>query len=376
MNTASAKVVWTMGLVGISAAALADAANTAPPRPSAPGAGRIRHGGSDRRIRGGTGGRGHRRGPRYLAGAAGAPRRRGGQSAGPSGGAREPMRRSDLAETNRALTARLDELAQRVETAQTPSGGAAAHEEAAGREDAAKVLDGLQGDVLFRTGSAEITAETAHEIEVLAGAVAKSPALKVRVDGYADPRGTVDANLKLSEARADAVRDLFLAAGVSDEALEVNAYGKSQSVAAGQRRLCAGAPRAVDAASRGARSGRAVERGAAGFRGRAAGRYRPNERKRVTPGGPALRRCRAALVSAARSHAYDSAWPTIRRSCCWIACKPANPRIPRPRRSWPEFRAPASRINTPTPRSSSSAGCGPVPAANGACATPNMSSAC
>jgi outer membrane protein OmpA-like peptidoglycan-associated protein len=66
----------------------------------------------------------------------------------------------------------------------------------------------------------------------LAQAVAKSPALKVRVDGYADPRGTVDDNLKLSEARADAVRDLFLAAGISEQVLEVNAYGKSQSVAA------------------------------------------------------------------------------------------------------------------------------------------------
>jgi outer membrane protein OmpA-like peptidoglycan-associated protein len=67
---------------------------------------------------------------------------------------------------------------------------------------------------------------------VLADAVAKSPTLKVRVDGYADPRGTVDANMKLSEARADAVRDVFLTAGVSETALEINAYGKSQSVAA------------------------------------------------------------------------------------------------------------------------------------------------
>jgi outer membrane protein OmpA-like peptidoglycan-associated protein len=100
------------------------------------------------------------------------------------------------------------------------------------REDGSKVLDGLEGDVLFRTGSAEITPEIAHQIQVLAEAVAKSPALKVRVDGYADPRGTVDANLKLSEARANAVRDLFLAAGIDESAIEVNAYGKSQSVAA------------------------------------------------------------------------------------------------------------------------------------------------
>jgi outer membrane protein OmpA-like peptidoglycan-associated protein len=131
----------------------------------------------------------------------------------------------DLSQTNRALTARLDQLSHSVEAAQTAKDDAA-------REAAAKVLDGLQGDVLFRTGSAAITPEMTKGIQVLAEAVAKSPALKVRVDGYADPRGTVDANLKLSEARANAVRDLFLAAGVSDEALEINAYGKSQSVAA------------------------------------------------------------------------------------------------------------------------------------------------
>jgi outer membrane protein OmpA-like peptidoglycan-associated protein len=131
---------------------------------------------------------------------------------------------SDLSETNRALTARLDQLSHSVEAAQDAKDDLA-------QDAAAKILDGLQGDVLFRTGSSDIAPDTAYGIEVLAEAVAKSPALKVRVDGYADSRGTVDANLKLSQARADAVRDLFLAAGVKDEALEINAYGKSQSVA-------------------------------------------------------------------------------------------------------------------------------------------------
>jgi outer membrane protein OmpA-like peptidoglycan-associated protein len=124
-----------------------------------------------------------------------------------------------LAETNRDLNARLDDLTHKVETAQST------------KPDGSEVLDGLTGDVLFRTGSAEITPEIAHQIQVLAQAVAKSPSLKVRVDGYADPRGTVEINQKLSQDRANAVRDLFLAAGISDGTLEVNAYGKSQSVA-------------------------------------------------------------------------------------------------------------------------------------------------
>ena len=127
--------------------------------------------------------------------------------------------KNELTEANRGLTARLGDLTNKVETEQKA------------RDDASEALDGLQGDVLFRTGSAEITPEIAHQIEVLAQAVAKSPELKVRVDGYADPRGSVDDNLKLSQARANAVRDLFVAAGIDEEMLEVNAYGKSQSVA-------------------------------------------------------------------------------------------------------------------------------------------------
>jgi outer membrane protein OmpA-like peptidoglycan-associated protein len=133
--------------------------------------------------------------------------------------------KGDLAETNRALTARLDQLSLQVDTAQFIKDDAA-------RSDAARALDGLQGDVLFRTGSADIVPEAAHGLQVLAAAVAKSPDLTVRVDGYADPRGSADTNLKLSAARADAVRDVFLAAGVGNAALEINAYGKSQSLAA------------------------------------------------------------------------------------------------------------------------------------------------
>ena len=85
--------------------------------------------------------------------------------------------------------------------------------------------------MLFRTGSAEITPDIAHQIQVIAQAVAKSPSLKVRVDGYADPRGSDESNMKLSQDRANAVRDLLLAAGVGAELLEVNAYGKTQSIA-------------------------------------------------------------------------------------------------------------------------------------------------
>jgi outer membrane protein OmpA-like peptidoglycan-associated protein len=128
--------------------------------------------------------------------------------------------KSQLLQSNQSLTAKLGDVSKQVEAAQTA------------KADASQVLDGLEGDVLFRTGSAEISPEIAHQVQVLAQAVAKSPSLKIRVDGYADPRGTIDDNMRLSQERANAVRDLLLSAGLDQDVLEVNAYGKNQSVAA------------------------------------------------------------------------------------------------------------------------------------------------
>jgi outer membrane protein OmpA-like peptidoglycan-associated protein len=240
MNIAYSRVIWTMGLMGVSAVALAAEPKTAPPQEPA---GFITGGviggfaaGPVGAVIGagiGTwlGNRVHRAAEAAKAEAQVAALQEDksqlqkDKSRLQTEKASLLMEKGDLAETNRALTARLDQLSHSVEEAQSVKDEVA-------QGEAAKVLDGLQGDVLFRTGSAEITPEMANGIHALAEAVAKSPALKVRVDGYADPRGSVDANLKLSEARANAVRDLFLAAGVDEEALEINAYGKSQSVAA------------------------------------------------------------------------------------------------------------------------------------------------
>jgi outer membrane protein OmpA-like peptidoglycan-associated protein len=127
---------------------------------------------------------------------------------------------SQLLQSNQSLTAKVGDLSKQVDVVATANA------------DASQVLDGLEGDVLFRTGSADISPEIAHQVQVLAQAVSKSPALKIRVDGYADPRGSEEDNMKLSQDRANAVRDLLLSAGLEEDVLEVNAYGKSQSVAA------------------------------------------------------------------------------------------------------------------------------------------------
>ena len=228
MSTRYSKLVWTMGLMGVSAAALAGEPKPRPPQEpvgfvSGAVIGAFAAGPIGAVVGAGLGtwlgNRVHRAGDAKKAEAQVAVLE-GDKSEWQTEKSALLTEKSRLAESNLSLNAKLDDLSQKVSTAQTA------------KDDASEVLDGLQGDVLFRTGSAEITPDIAHQIQVLAQAVAKSPELKIRVDGYADPRGGVDTNMKLSQDRANAVRDLLLASGVNEEVLEVNAYGKSQSTAA------------------------------------------------------------------------------------------------------------------------------------------------
>jgi outer membrane protein OmpA-like peptidoglycan-associated protein len=227
MGTRNSKWVWTIGLMGLSGVALAGETKPAPPQEpvgflaggiigafAAGPVGAVVGAGLGTWL----GNRVHRAGEASKAEAKVALLEND-KSALQAEKSTLADRNTQLADTNQSLSGELDELSKKIASAQSAKG------------DGAEILDGLQGDVLFRTGSAEITPDIAHQIQMLAQAAAKSPTLKIRVDGYADPRGTIDTNLKLSQDRANAVRDILLAAGVREDELEVNAYGKSQSVA-------------------------------------------------------------------------------------------------------------------------------------------------
>lgn len=60
--------------------------------------------------------------------------------------------------------------------------------------------------------------------------LARSPLDKVLITGFTDRSGDPDANLRLSEQRAKAVRGYLMARGISAERLLVNFYGDSRSL--------------------------------------------------------------------------------------------------------------------------------------------------
>jgi outer membrane protein OmpA-like peptidoglycan-associated protein len=89
----------------------------------------------------------------------------------------------------------------------------------------------LHGDVLFRTGSAELDPAMAQRLSELGALVAQQRSIKVEVDGFADPRGKKDANQQLSEARANAVREALIQGGLEPERIQVAAHGETRSTA-------------------------------------------------------------------------------------------------------------------------------------------------
>ena len=92
-----------------------------------------------------------------------------------------------------------------------------------------KLTDELQTDVSFRTNEASISAQGMTPLLKLGALAAAMPDVKVRVAGYADPRGCDELNDALSQRRAEAVAAVLAGAGLSQDRLIVEGHGKSES---------------------------------------------------------------------------------------------------------------------------------------------------
>jgi outer membrane protein OmpA-like peptidoglycan-associated protein len=86
-------------------------------------------------------------------------------------------------------------------------------------------------DVLFDTGKYSLKQNTQISLAKVAGILQAYPGLKMQVEGYTDSVGGEAYNQKLSENRADAVRDFLMAQGVSHDNITSTGYGESNPVA-------------------------------------------------------------------------------------------------------------------------------------------------
>jgi outer membrane protein OmpA-like peptidoglycan-associated protein len=88
---------------------------------------------------------------------------------------------------------------------------------------------GISMDLLFRTDEHALIEQTQGRLTELASQLATLPAVRIRLDGFADERGDSDYNQALSEKRVAYVREVFVAAGVAPDRISQAAHGESEA---------------------------------------------------------------------------------------------------------------------------------------------------
>jgi outer membrane protein OmpA-like peptidoglycan-associated protein len=89
---------------------------------------------------------------------------------------------------------------------------------------------GIEMDLLFRTDEYVLADTTGSRLTQLATTLATLPDVYIQVDGFADERGDAGYNQALSTRRADHVRDVLTAAGVTPARIKVAAHGESPAI--------------------------------------------------------------------------------------------------------------------------------------------------
>ena len=87
-------------------------------------------------------------------------------------------------------------------------------------------------DVLFDTGKYTLKVPAQLALARISGIVVSHPGLNLQIEGYTDSTGTMELNQKLSEQRANAVRDFLLNQGVNTNNMTAVGYGSNYPIAA------------------------------------------------------------------------------------------------------------------------------------------------
>jgi outer membrane protein OmpA-like peptidoglycan-associated protein len=170
----------------------------------------------------------------------------------------EAKRQAELAAAREAkLKAQAEATKAREEAARAQARALAAREQAARTEAArahrvaqalrAQLLDQLNAvlatrdtprglvvtmaGVLFATGKYDLRPEAQIRLARLAGIVSSHAGLNLQVEGYTDNVGSEEFNQKLSEQRAEAVRNFLIQQGVDQRTITAKGFGEARPVA-------------------------------------------------------------------------------------------------------------------------------------------------
>ena len=82
-------------------------------------------------------------------------------------------------------------------------------------------------DVQFDTKKATLSSRSLVVLSALANHMDRNPERELHIEGHTDDVGDAEDNLKLSQARAEAVRDHLVSEGIASERMHVRGYGET-----------------------------------------------------------------------------------------------------------------------------------------------------
>jgi outer membrane protein OmpA-like peptidoglycan-associated protein len=97
--------------------------------------------------------------------------------------------------------------------------------------DSARGLIVNMSDVLFDTGSFTLKPGAREKLAKVSGILLAHPGLTMQIEGHTDSVGSDGFNVKLSEQRADSVKDFLGEQGVSLSSITAQGFGKAEPVA-------------------------------------------------------------------------------------------------------------------------------------------------
>jgi outer membrane protein OmpA-like peptidoglycan-associated protein len=86
-------------------------------------------------------------------------------------------------------------------------------------------------NILFQTGKTTIKAESYPELDNIYQVFIDNPAMEVEISGHTDSDGSEAYNLKLSQERANAIKEYIVSKGIVDAKIKAVGYGETKPVA-------------------------------------------------------------------------------------------------------------------------------------------------
>ncbi len=136
----------------------------------------------------------------------------------------------ELAEMARQDSIRAAEAAAREAAARADSIRRAEADAAARMQAARSTLEEM---VFFDYDEATLRPDAERLLRQKAEILRNSPAVRIRIEGHADERGSTEYNIALGNARAEAVRQFFTSFGLDASRFAITSYGEERPLAQG-----------------------------------------------------------------------------------------------------------------------------------------------